>query len=217
MAESHTDLFLTVLGVINLKLCLTGLKSKCRQGGLREKLFSGLSQFLQTACILWLMVPSLHFHDHLFSLALCTSALSSQWLLSNSDSLGVVVQLLINVQRFVTPWTTTCQASLSSLFPGVCSNSCLFNWWCHPTISSSATLFFFCLQPVSESGSFPMSQYFPSAGQITGTSGLESVLPWIFKVDLFRTDCFDIFAVQGTLKSLFHTTVQKHQFFGAQL
>ena len=103
-----------------------------------------------------------------------------------------------------------------SLFPGVCSNSCLLNRWCHPTISSSATLFF-CLQPVSESGSFPMSQYFLSAGQIIGTSGLESVLPWIFKVDLFRTDCFDIFAVQGTLKSLFHTTVQKHQFFGIQL
>ena len=113
MAESHTDLFLTVLGVINPKLCLTGLKSKCRQGDLREKLFSCLSQFLQAACILWLMVPSLRFHDHLFSLALCTSALSSEWLLSNSDPLGVVVQLLINVRLFVTPWTATCQASLS--------------------------------------------------------------------------------------------------------
>ena len=141
MAESHTDLFLTVLGVINPKLCLTELKSKCRQGGLREKLFSGLSQFLQAACIFWFMVPSLRFHDHLFSLALCASALSSQWLLSNSDPLGVVVQLLINVRRFVTPWTTTCQASLSSLFPGVCSNSRLLNWWClqpsHPLPLSS--------------------------------------------------------------------------------
>ena len=90
-----------------------------------------------------------------------------------------------------------------SLPPGVCSNSCLLNWWCHPTISSSAALFFFCLQPFSESGPFPMSQYFPLAGQTVGTSALESVLPWIFKVDLFRIDCFDIFAVQGTLKSLF--------------
>ena len=32
----------------------------------------------------------------------------------------------------------------------------------------------------------------------------------------FRIDWFDILAVQGTLKSLLHTTVQKHQFFGAQ-
>ena len=29
----------------------------------------------------------------------------------------------------------------------------------------------------------------------------------------FRTDLLDLLAVQGTLKSLFNTTVQKHQFF----
>ena len=32
----------------------------------------------------------------------------------------------------------------------------------------------------------------------------------------FRTDWLDLLAAQGTLKSLLHTTVQKHQFFGAQ-
>ena len=32
----------------------------------------------------------------------------------------------------------------------------------------------------------------------------------------FRMDWFDLLAVQGTLKSLLHSTVQKHQFFGAQ-
>ena len=32
----------------------------------------------------------------------------------------------------------------------------------------------------------------------------------------FRMDCLDLFAVQGTLKSLLNTTVQKHQFFNAQ-
>ena len=31
----------------------------------------------------------------------------------------------------------------------------------------------------------------------------------------FRIDRFDLLAVQGTLKSLLHTTVQKHGFFGA--
>ena len=33
----------------------------------------------------------------------------------------------------------------------------------------------------------------------------------------FRMDWIDLLAVQGTLKSLLHTTVQKHQFFGTQL
>ena len=32
----------------------------------------------------------------------------------------------------------------------------------------------------------------------------------------FRMDWLDLLAVQGTLKSLLHTTVQKHQFFDAQ-
>ena len=31
-----------------------------------------------------------------------------------------------------------------------------------------------------------------------------------------RTECFDLLAVQGTLKSLYNTTVQKHQCFSAQ-
>ena len=33
----------------------------------------------------------------------------------------------------------------------------------------------------------------------------------------FRMDRLDFLAIQGTLKGLLHTTVQKHQFFGAQL
>ena len=33
----------------------------------------------------------------------------------------------------------------------------------------------------------------------------------------FRMHWLDLIAVQGTLKSLLHTTVQKHQFFSAQL
>ena len=41
-----------------------------------------------------------------------------------------------------------------SLFPGVCLNSCPLTWWCYLTISSSATLFSFCLQSFPASGSF---------------------------------------------------------------
>ena len=40
---------------------------------------------------------------------------------------------------------------------------------------------------------------------------------WTPRIDLFRMDWLDLLAVQGTLRSLLQTTVQKHQFFGAQL
>ena len=52
-----------------------------------------------------------------------------------------------------------------SLSPGVCSNSCPWSRWCHPTISSSVIPFFFCLQSFPASGSFLMSQFFTSGGQ----------------------------------------------------
>ena len=41
-----------------------------------------------------------------------------------------------------------------SLSPGVCSNSCPLNWWCHPTMSSSVILFSSCLQSFWAAGSF---------------------------------------------------------------
>ena len=61
--------------------------------------------------------------------------------------------------------------------PRVCSNPCPSSRWCHPTISSSVTPFSSCLQSFPASGSFPMSQFFASGGQSTGTSGSASVLP----------------------------------------
>ena len=48
--------------------------------------------------------------------------------------------------------------------PGVYSNSCPSSRWCYLTISSSALPFSFCLQCFPVSGSFPMSQLFPSGG-----------------------------------------------------
>ena len=41
--------------------------------------------------------------------------------------------------------------------PGVCSNLCPLNWWCHPTISFSVFPFSSCLQSFPASGSFLMS------------------------------------------------------------
>ena len=66
---------------------------------------------------------------------------------------------------------------ISLMSPGVCSNSCPLSQWCHPTISSSVTLFSSCLQSFSASGSFPMSQLFTSGGQSIGASVSISVLP----------------------------------------
>ena len=60
--------------------------------------------------------------------------------------------------------------------PRVCSNSYPFSWWCHPTISSSVTPFSSCLQSFPASGSFPMSQFFPSSGWSIGASASASVL-----------------------------------------
>ena len=61
--------------------------------------------------------------------------------------------------------------------PGVYSNSCPLGWWCHPAISSSVVTFSFCLQSFPVTGSFPMSQFFASAGQSIGVSASASVPP----------------------------------------
>ena len=81
-----------------------------------------------------------------------------------------------------------------SLSPEVCSNSYPLSWWCHPTISFSATPFSSCLQSFSVSGSFPVSQIFTSGGPSIGASALASVLPmniqsW-FPLRLVWSPCF---------------------------
>ena len=59
--------------------------------------------------------------------------------------------------------------------PTTCSHSCPLSRWCHPTISSSVVPFLSCLQSFPASGSFPMSQFFASGGQIIEVSALVSV------------------------------------------
>ena len=61
--------------------------------------------------------------------------------------------------------------------PRVCLNSCPLSGWCHPTISSFATLFSFYLQFFPASESFLMSRLFASGGQSIGVSASTSVLP----------------------------------------
>ena len=98
------------------------------------------------------------------------------------------------------------------------SNSSPSHWWCHSTISSSVTLFSSRLQSFPASGSFQMSQFFASGGQSTGVSASTSVLPmntqdwsplgWTGWISLQSKGLSRVFS---------NTTVQKHQFFGAQL
>ena len=74
-----------------------------------------------------------------------------------------------------------------------------------------------CPQSFPTSGSSPISWLFTSGGPSIGTSASASVLPTQYSgLISFRIDWCDLLAVQGTFKSLFHTTVQKHQFFSPQ-
>ena len=52
--------------------------------------------------------------------------------------------------------------SIHPSFPEVCPSLCSFHQWCHPTVSSSDALFYFCPKFFPASGSFPMSQVFAS-------------------------------------------------------
>ena len=61
--------------------------------------------------------------------------------------------------------------------PGVHPNSCPLSRWCHSVISSSVIPFSSPLQSFPASGSFQMSQLFPSGGQSIGVPASTSVLP----------------------------------------
>ena len=100
---------------------------------------------------------------------------------------------------------------------GVCLSSCPLSWWCHTTISSSLDPFFSCPQSFPASGSFPMSQLFTLGGQSIGVSASTSVPPMNTQVwsPLGWTGWISLQS-KGLSRVFSNTTVQKHQFFGAQ-
>ena len=102
--------------------------------------------------------------------------------------------------------------------PRVHPNSCPLNWWCHPTISSSVVPFSSHLQSFPASGSFQMSQLFASGGQSIGISASISIFPKNIQ-DWFPLGWTGWISLQfkGHSRVFSNTTVQKHQFFGAQL
>ena len=101
--------------------------------------------------------------------------------------------------------------------PRAYSNSCPLSWWWHPTISSSVVPFSSCLQSFPASGSFPISQLFASGGQSIGVSASSSVLPMNIE-DWFPLGWTGWISLQskGLSRVFSNTTVQQHQFFGAQ-
>ena len=127
------------------------------------------------------------------------------------------VQSLSRVWLFATPWIAAHQASLSitnsrsslrlASIESVMSSSRLI--LCRPLLLLPPIL------PASES--FPMSQLFAWGGQSTGVSALASFLPkksqgwypseWTGWISLQSKGLSRVFS---------NTTVQKHQFFGAQ-
>ena len=107
--------------------------------------------------------------------------------------------------------------------PGVCSNSCPLNWWCHPTILSS----------VSPS---PLALYLSQHQGFSSELALHIRWPkyWSFSFSIspsneysglisFRINWFDLLVVQGTLKSLLQhhrlkaSNLWQSAFFMAQL
>ena len=102
--------------------------------------------------------------------------------------------------------------------PRACSNSCPLSQWWHPTTSSSVVPFSSCLQSFPTSGSFQMSQFFTSGGPSIGASASALVLPMNIQ-DWFPLGLTGLIPLQsmGLSRVFSNTTVQKHQFFGAQL
>ena len=102
--------------------------------------------------------------------------------------------------------------------PGVHWDSRPSSQWCHPAISSSVIPFSSCPQSLPASGSFPRSQFFTSGGQRIGVSASASILTmniqgW-FPLGFTGLICL---LPKGLSRVFSNTTVQEHQFFGAQL
>ena len=102
--------------------------------------------------------------------------------------------------------------------PRAYSNSCPSCQWCHPTISSSVILCSSRPQSFPASESFQISWFFVSGSQSIGVSALASVAPMNIQ-DWFPLGWTGWISLQskGLSRVFSNTTVQKHQFFSAQL
>ena len=130
----------------------------------------------------------------------------------------ISVQWLSRVRLIATPWIAARQAFLSitnsgSFFKFMSIESVMPSSHlilCHPLSS--------CPQSLPASGYFPMSQLFAWGGQSIVVSALASVLPMNTqdRSPLGWTGWISLQS-KGLSRVFSNITVQKHQFFGAQL
>ena len=102
---------------------------------------------------------------------------------------------------FATPWITARQASLSPT-PRVYPNSCPLSRWCHLAISSSVVPFSSCPQSPqhqSLSNESTLCMRWPKYWSFSFSIIPSKEIPGLIS---FRMDWLDLFAGQGTLKSL---------------
>ena len=101
--------------------------------------------------------------------------------------------------------------------PRVHSNSCQSSRWCHPAISCSVVPFSSCPQSLPASGSFPASPLFTWGSQSIGVSASASVLPMNNDWSPLEWTGWISLQSKGLSRVFSNTTIQKHQFFDAQL
>ena len=103
---------------------------------------------------------------------------------------------------------------------GVYPNSCPMSQWCHPTVSSFVVPFSSRLPSFPASVSFPGSQFFESGGQSIGASVSASSSVFLMNIqDWLPLGWTSWISLQskGLSRVFSNTTVQKKQYFGAQL
>ena len=144
----------------------------------------------------------------------------SEKIYASSHSIVLRIQFSSVTQLCLTLWPHGLQHNrlpCASPTPRAFSNSYPSSQWCHRTISSSVVPFSSShLQSFPASRSFPMRQFFVSGGQSTGASA--SVLPMNIQ-GWFPLGLTGLISTQskGLSRVFSYITVQKHQFFSAQL
>ena len=88
--------------------------------------------------------------------------------------------------------------SLSFKAPGICWNSLPLSWWCYLTILSSAARFSFCHLSFPATGSFPMSQLFPSGWPKYWSFSISPSNEYLGLIS-FRIDWFDLMSLKSIL------------------
>ena len=128
------------------------------------------------------------------------------------------LQLFSHVRLFVTHGLQHTELPCPSPTTRAYSNSCPSSPGCRPAVSSSVIPFSSHLESFPASRYFPMSQFFASDDQSIGVSASASVLPMNIQ-DRFPLGWTGWISLQskGLSRVSSNTTVQKHQFFSAQL